>query len=404
MVRIGDVCKLMTGGTPSRSRPEFFENGTIKWLVSGDINQVEIFDCDGRITEEAMKSSNTKILPMNSVMIALNGQGKTRGSVALLRTLATCNQSLVSISPLNESELLPEFLFHNLRMRYQELRRMTGDDGNDRRGLNMILIRDIQIPLPSLERQRAIVEKLDSAFAEIDLLKYDVERELETVENLMNGLIDDQFHNLEGIAQESRLENYCTKIQDGSHFSPKVQISEPREGWFPYLTSKNIRNNYVDLRGITFIDSHFHEGIYQRCNPELGDLLLTKDGVNTGNITINSLDFPFSLLSSVCIIKVKKDLLDATYLKFYLQSSVGRRAILGDMTGAAIKRIILRTIKNLNIPIVALVKQQEIGKVLEACLMNINAYRNGLNRKQTLVEDLRQSLLNDAFSQRESVS
>jgi type I restriction enzyme S subunit len=147
----------MTGGTPSRSRPDFFENGTIKWLVSGDINQVEIFDCDGRITEEAMKSSNTKILPMNSVMIALNGQGKTRGSVALLRTLATCNQSLVSISPLNESELLPEFLFHNLRMRYQELRRMTGDDGNDRRGLNMILIRDIQIPLPSLERQSEIV-------------------------------------------------------------------------------------------------------------------------------------------------------------------------------------------------------------------------------------------------------
>lgn len=159
-VKIGDVCKLMTGGTPSRSREDYFRNGTIKWLVSGDIHQGEIFDCEGRITADAMKSANTKILPRDSVMIALNGQGKTRGTVALLRTEATCNQSLVSISPINSEVLMPEFLFYNLRMRYQELRRMTGDDGNDRRGLNMVLIRDIEIPLPSLESQIRTVEKL----------------------------------------------------------------------------------------------------------------------------------------------------------------------------------------------------------------------------------------------------
>jgi len=200
IVRIGDVCKLMTGGTPSRSRPEYFENGNIKWLVSGDINQGEIFDCDGRITEEAMKSSNTKILPMNSVMIALNGQGKTRGTVALLRTAATCNQSLVSISPVNENDLLPEFLFHNLRMRYQELRRMTGDDGNDRRGLNMVLIRDIKIPLPSLEKQREIVKKLDSAFAEIDLLKAQIKIEKDYATALRQSLLSSAFTQEEAIA------------------------------------------------------------------------------------------------------------------------------------------------------------------------------------------------------------
>jgi type I restriction enzyme S subunit len=193
VVRIGDVCKLMTGGTPSRARPEYFENGTIRWLVSGDINKVEIFDCDGRITPEAMKSSNAKILPMNSVMIALNGQGKTRGTVALLRTEATCNQSLVSISPMNENQLLPEFLFHNLRMRYQEIRRMTGDDGNDRRGLNMILIRDIEIPLPSLQKQRETVEKLDIAFAEIERIKNQIAVKKDFAGMLRQSLLSDYF-------------------------------------------------------------------------------------------------------------------------------------------------------------------------------------------------------------------
>ncbi len=198
-VRIGDVCQLMTGGTPSRTRPEYFENGTIKWLVSGDINQVEIFDCNGRITLEAMKSSNTKILPINSVMIALNGQGKTRGTVALLRTKATCNQSLVSISPKDEKELLPEFLFHNLRMRYQEIRRMTGDDGNDRRGLNMILIREIEIPLPSLEKQRQIVDKLDVVVSEIDKIKNQIAIKKDFVGMLRQSLLSDAFSSKEAM-------------------------------------------------------------------------------------------------------------------------------------------------------------------------------------------------------------
>lgn len=129
--KIGDVCSLMTGGTPSRANLEYF-GGDIKWLVSGDINQVEIVDCEGRITGAGMKSSNAKLLPVNSVMIALNGQGKTRGTVALLRTRATCNQSLVSIYPNDPEKLMPEFLYANLHGRYQEIRQMTGDSGNER--------------------------------------------------------------------------------------------------------------------------------------------------------------------------------------------------------------------------------------------------------------------------------
>lgn len=188
-VKIGDVCKLMTGGTPSRTRDDYFKNGTVKWLVSGDIHKTEIYDCEGRITVEAMKSANTKILPMNSVMIALNGQGKTRGSVAILRTEATCNQSLVSISPVNSEQLLPEFLFYNLRMRYQELRRMTGDDGNDRRGLNMILIREIVIPLPSLPDQIEIVKVLKTADESIQELVTQIRNKEEFITEIRRSLL-----------------------------------------------------------------------------------------------------------------------------------------------------------------------------------------------------------------------
>jgi type I restriction enzyme S subunit len=68
---IGETCNLQTGGTPSTSKKEYYDGGLIKWLVSGDINQKVIDDCEGRITEVGMKNSNTKYLPVNSVLIAL---------------------------------------------------------------------------------------------------------------------------------------------------------------------------------------------------------------------------------------------------------------------------------------------------------------------------------------------
>jgi type I restriction enzyme S subunit len=192
---IGEVCNLQTGGTPSTSKKEYYEGGDIKWLVSGDINQKEIYDCEGRITQIGMNNSNTKILPVNSVLIALNGQGKTRGTVAMLRTKATCNQSLVSIFPKNERELLPELVFSNLEGRYEEIRKMTGDSGNDRRGLNMPLIRGIKFSYPkSISIQKEVICKLDLLRKETSKLESIYKKKLNDLEELKKSILQMAFN------------------------------------------------------------------------------------------------------------------------------------------------------------------------------------------------------------------
>jgi restriction endonuclease S subunit len=105
-------------------------------------------------------------------MIALNGQGKTRGTVAILRTVATCNQSLVAISP-DITKCKTEFLYYVLKSMYQEIRNINGED--QRGGLNMPLIRQIEIPLPPLEVQEQIVAELDGYAAIISGAKQIVE-------------------------------------------------------------------------------------------------------------------------------------------------------------------------------------------------------------------------------------
>lgn len=191
---IGETCKLMTGGTPSTTKKEYYEGGNIKWLVSGDINQKEIFDCEGRITELGLENSNARYLPVNSVLIALNGQGKTRGTVAMLRTKATCNQSLVSIYPNNVNKVLPELIYANLDGRYNEIRKLTGDSGNDRRGLNMPIIRNISFSYPqSLTEQQTIVRQLDALRAETQKLEAIYHQKLLNLEKLKKSILQKAF-------------------------------------------------------------------------------------------------------------------------------------------------------------------------------------------------------------------
>lgn len=167
VVKLGDLCEFRTGGTPTSTVAEFYTDGTVPWLVSGDIHKREIFDCEKRITFAGVENSNARQLRRNSVLIALNGQGKTRGTVALLRMDdATCNQSLVAMYPLDSERLLPEFLFWALRSRYQAVREITGD--NQRSGLNIPLLKNIEIPLPPLEVQREIVAEVEGYQRVID--------------------------------------------------------------------------------------------------------------------------------------------------------------------------------------------------------------------------------------------
>jgi len=213
---IGDVCDLATGGTPSRAKPEFF-GGNIKWLVSGDIHDGEIYDCEGRITEAGMKSSNAKLLPIDSVMIALNGQGKTRGTVALLRTPATCNQSMVCMTPKPSVGLMPEFLYANLRGRYEEIRHMTSDDDKDRRGLNMGLIRSIQIPIAPLPEQHRIVGILDEAFDGLARATANAEQNLRNARALFESHLHSIFSCRRKGWDEKTLGNVCEYVNGKAH-------------------------------------------------------------------------------------------------------------------------------------------------------------------------------------------
>ncbi|MBH8608028.1 restriction endonuclease subunit S [Thermoactinomyces sp. CICC 10521] len=157
VLKIKDISvDIVAGATPKTDVLEYW-NGNIPWMSSGEINKRFIHSTEKFITQKGYENTSTKLLPKNSVLVALAGQGKTRGKVAINKIELCTNQSLAAIIP---NKLVNyEFLFHYLDNKYLELRRLSAGDGG-RGGLNLSIISNINISLPDLNEQQEIAQVL----------------------------------------------------------------------------------------------------------------------------------------------------------------------------------------------------------------------------------------------------
>jgi len=173
---LGQSCTLVTGATPSKAKSEYWENGTIPWMSSGEVNNRFIFETEAKISQKGYDNTSTTIVPTHSIVIALAGQGKTRGKVAITEIELCTNQSLCSI--ICGDELYYKFLYYYLDSKYWDLRAISNGDGS-RGGLSLRLLSPYTIPIPPLEVQEEIVQILDEYSEKnaqlIDVLKAELE-------------------------------------------------------------------------------------------------------------------------------------------------------------------------------------------------------------------------------------
>lgn len=166
MRQIGDFTHVKAGGTPSTAVSRYW-GGDIRWMSSGEIHGKRITEVVGRITSEGLRESAAQLLPVGTVLMALAGQGKTRGTVAVSRVELSTNQSIAGILPSAEHD--SDFLYYNLDTRYSELRGESSGEGG-RGGLNLTIIKKLDVLMPEVDEQRAIASALAAIDDEIDAL------------------------------------------------------------------------------------------------------------------------------------------------------------------------------------------------------------------------------------------
>jgi type I restriction enzyme S subunit len=158
MVPLKDLATIRNGTTPSRKREDYWEGGKVPWLPTGKVHDREIAAADEFVTELALQQCSLRLVPAGSVLVAMIGQGKTRGTAAFLQFDATINQNFAAVIP--GADLDGRYLFHLLESSYEKLRRMS--QGSSQGALNCRLVGEFQLPLLPLDQQRALAARCDS--------------------------------------------------------------------------------------------------------------------------------------------------------------------------------------------------------------------------------------------------
>ena len=162
--KLGEISDIGQGGTPSTRKKEYW-NGSIPWLRSGEILFNRITGSKGTITQTGLKNSPAKLLPKGTVLLAMTGEGLTRGRAAILDIEASANQSCAHIM-LDPRVMKSEYLFYYFRKEYWNIRQL--DKGTNQPGLNTAIIKEFNIPAAPLMEQLRIVSRVEELFARLD--------------------------------------------------------------------------------------------------------------------------------------------------------------------------------------------------------------------------------------------
>ncbi|HHX2522203.1 TPA: restriction endonuclease subunit S [Neisseria subflava] len=190
-IKINQVAEIFTGATPLKSNANYYENGSIPWVTSGSLNNEFVDSADSFVTDLALKETNLKLLPKHTLLVAMYGEGKTRGKCSELLIEATTNQAIAGIVLNEKYPISRKFLKFYMFKNYADIRRQSS--GGVQPNLNLSLVGNIIFPLPCLAEQTQIVAILESKLTACDQLAAELAKQLKQAELLKQAVLKAAF-------------------------------------------------------------------------------------------------------------------------------------------------------------------------------------------------------------------
>ena len=381
--RLGDIAELYAGATPSTSVSEYWTEGTIPWMSSGEVHNGQIFVTEKKITLLGYDRSSTKMVPANSVIVALAGQGKTRGSVAITRISLCTNQSLCSILP-NET-YDSDYLYFSLRF-------ISSGDGT-RGGLNLQMLRDFLIPVPSLEEQQKIAECLSSIESYISSINEKVEQLKAHKKSLLQKLFPQRGQTVP--------EYRFSEFQKDSAWE-KMKLGDVTT----VINRRNKSNRSLPIYSISnkdgfVLQSEQFDGLDSESRGY--DISLYKIvgrntfAYNPARINIGSIGYSGNLkevlISSLYVCFKTTDELDDEFLQCFLKTAEFNQAVENNVEGGIRSYLFYENFSRINISIPSLQEQKKIASTILSIDDVISKYTD----KVSLLEDYKKGLMQQLF-------
>jgi len=190
---MGDHAPTTSGTTPPRGTKRYWEPAEIPWVKTGEVAFSPITTTEEAVSQAALAECSLSLLPPKTVLVAMYGQGKTRGQSAILEVAATTNQACLAILPNDTWET--EFLYYWLVASYQDLRDLSEDRGGNQANLNGALLKALKVPAPDRAQQQEVVRRIKAALHEMDALAAAGRSTLTELELLPQRLLAQAFEN-----------------------------------------------------------------------------------------------------------------------------------------------------------------------------------------------------------------
>ncbi|MFR3393247.1 restriction endonuclease subunit S [Gemmiger formicilis] len=385
-VRLSEIAELVTKGTTPTTLGYEFQDTGVNFL------KIECFSEKGdyiqnkatHISEECHEKLKRSQLKEGDILFSIAG---VIGRVAIVtRNMlpANINQALAIIRIKKDDIYLPyvKLILTSPLIKKQFERKKQGVAQ-----LNISLkdINDLEIPLPEIGKQ---IEYANS-FKKVEKLIYTRQYQLQKLDELVKArfveLFGDPISNPMNWNKRT-LKEVCIKLNDGTHFSPESFSM----GDYKYITAKNIKASGFDFSNITYVPEAVHRPIFERCNPEQGDVLYIKDGATTGIAIVNTLKEEFTLLSSVALLKQNRNVINGYFLAALLNNADMYSDIRNNMGGAAITRLTIAKLNAVKVIVPPLDLQNRFAAFVHQVDKSKVAVQKSLDEAQLLFDSLMQ--------------
>lgn len=449
--RLGEVNEIITGNTPSKNENTFWENKDIFFVKPDDLSQGRHLSFSKECIDKRAVNK-VRMLPKNTTLICCIG---SIGKVAYSEVESCSNQQINSLVA-KENCVYPLYNYYLVNSIFFQSQMLENSSATTISILNKSSTEKLLFPLPPLNEQKRIVEKLDFLFEKtkrakeiIEEIKIDIEnRKISILDRAFKGTLTSKWRNenktsdvkelLKTINEEKikKWEEDCLQAEkDGNKKPKKPIIKEVKDmivpadeqpyklpdSWVwvrlenicskitdgahktpkytnsgvPFISVKDVYDNQISFDDTKFISQEEHNELYKRCNPEYDDILLTKSGTIGRTAVVKTRD-EFSLFVSVALLKNYKNVINSNYLSLNIQDFFNKTNISQTIKGGVIKNYHISDMKEQLIPLPPLEEQQEIVRVLDEVLENENKVKELLELEER-IEILEKSILHKAF-------
>ena len=371
---IGKTCKTYSGGTPLKNVKEYYQDGNIPWLRSGEVCKKYISETELFITQKGLENSSAKYYPIDTVVVAM--YGATAAQVGILKIEATSNQAVCGILP--NSKFLPEFLYYFFCYRKNFLASQA--QGGAQPNISQVKIKNLEIPVPPLSEQQSIVDYLDSAFAKIDVMKANAEKALNEATALFQASLKEMLEPKEGW-EEKELKEIC-KVINGRAYSKDEML---KQGKYRLLRVGNFFTNdswyYSDLE--------LEEDKY--CDN--GDLLYAWSASFGPRIWDGEkVIYHYHIWKMVCSEKI-----DKYFMCYWLDSDKLKKQTMTNLHGATMAHITKGIIEAAHVRFPSLSEQQTIVDTLDSLKSKVDKLQENYDKISQECDALKQAILRQVF-------